>query len=214
MTTFFFFHSKSCSDLNLPYWNNRLLNQNKRKEKGKKNKKESSILIASSSYTVFFLLFPSGIPCIKISIHQLFTNCSSSRCPTLAFILRHQWIFALQPPSLWSFLQVLKAVTTAAESQWDSSGKGFGTVELGLLWSSDWQQCTHEPHVPQPSAAWFPLLQFFNFWHFVAGRNLRAGAGDKSCSAHCYLYPVFPVAIYIIFPFGNGKTDWKLRLYL
>lgn len=43
MTTFFFFHSKSCSDLNLPYWNNRLLNQNKRKEKGKKKKRKQHI---------------------------------------------------------------------------------------------------------------------------------------------------------------------------
>lgn len=30
----------------------------------------------------------------------------------------------------------------------------------------------------------------------------------------CYLYPGFPMAIHIVFSFGNREADWKLRLYL
>ena len=79
----------------------------------------------------FFTLFPLslGNSCIKISIHQLFTNCSSSCWHTLCHVLRCQSAFLLQPSTL-------PGPTAIRSCYGEACGKGgvegvFGRESLG-----------------------------------------------------------------------------------
>lgn len=79
----------------------------------------------------FFTLFPLslGNPCIKISIRQLFTNCSSSCWHTLYHVLRCQSAFLLQPSTL-------PGLTAIRSCYGEACGKGgvegiFGRESLG-----------------------------------------------------------------------------------